>query len=445
MGLRINKLTLIKLSISLGVSMLAGHAFAAGTASLDRLQQAVENEQYAVAWQTAQTLKANYEGEARFDYLYGLAALETGHLDYALLALKRAVANAPEQVRPRLELARTYLALNNKASATNEFKAALELPMPALVRTNVEQQLQALAKGEEPVNQGVWQAATSFALGYDSNVNLGVSNASINLPIFGEVTLDDASVKQDSPLSELGAQLSYQRVQNAEQAWFISTSLNSKQYPDALAYSTRDLSLNAGKVLITGNKRYQLGLNLQALNVRDNSYSRSQGLEASLNYKLAADKNWLSALTWSHTAYQQASNKSQNNQTLQLSQQYQLNYGDLGHQIGFAVSHEIPAENKFKYLSRDVLSLGYGLNKTWNTMQTSSIGVNAQRRVNQDNDLTYRAKRKDTRLTFQIAHQVQLTNKTTFFTNAGYVKNASNLDLYDSKKAFFKAGINHQF
>ena len=105
----------------------------------------------------------------------------------------------------------------------------------------------------------------------------------------------------------------------------------------------------------------------------------------------------------------------------------------------------MPKKDKFKYLNRDVVSLGYSLTKTWNSTHTSSIGINAQRRVNQDKDLTYRAKRKDRRLTLQISHQIQLSSEASFFTNVGYVNNASNFDLYDSEKAFIKAGINYQF
>jgi hypothetical protein len=117
----------------------------------------------------------------------------------------------------------------------------------------------------------------------------------------------------------------------------------------------------------------------------------------------------------------------------------------MNHQFGASISHEMPDNDKYNYLSRDLVSLGYGLNKAWNTKHSSSIGLNAQRRINQGDDLSYQVKRKDTRLTLQIAHQTQLSHKTSFFTNLGYVDNASNLELYDSEKAFIKLGINHQF
>lgn len=447
MSLSINQLTLVKPKLLWGFIFFSDLCFAAQPLPLDALQQAIATEQYALAWEQAKNLKDQREGDPDFDFLYGLAALETGHFEYALLALKRTVANQPEQVRPHLELARTYLALHNPDSATVEFKTALELPMPANVRRNVEQQLQTLTTGEQATTNGssAWQSSASFALGHDNNVNLGVNNASINLPIFGEVTLDHSSIKQDSSFSELSTQLSYNQVQTAERAWFVNTSFTHKHYPHAVTYSTKDLNLNVGQVFMDGNQRYQLGINLQALNLREQSYSRSQSLEASINYKQDPAHSWLGTISWGNTGYQQTINKNQNNQTLQLSTQYQMNTHQLGQQIGFVVSHEIPEKDKFKYLNRDVISLGYGLTKTWNSTQISSIGINAQRRVNQGTDLTYRAKRKDKRLTLQISHQIQLSSKASFFTNAGYVNNASNLDLYDSEKAFIKAGINYQF
>lgn len=298
-------------------------SLAANRPEFQSLQQALDNARYVSAWQQAQALNDQYEGDAYFDYLYGLAALENQQLDYALLALKRAVTHDPKLVRARLELARTYVLLNNLPAAVSEFKDALEYPMPALVRSNVQQQMQQLEKGQV-TSSSAWQSSASFALGHDNNVNLGISNANIHLPIFGEVTLDAASVRQDSMLSELGLQLGYHRVQNPQQAWFINSSLSSKHYPHASAYHTQELGINAGKAFIEGAKRYQFGLNLQALHLNGQAYHYSQALDVSLNYQLATDKNWLSALSWTNTDYQQASHQNQNNQTIQISQQYQI-------------------------------------------------------------------------------------------------------------------------
>jgi len=444
MGQCLSKLSLKQCYFFLALIFFSTPSCFAGAASLASLEQLINQEQYAQAWDEAQLLKDQFEGDPRFDYFYGLAALETQHLDHALLALRRAVANSPEQVRPHLELARTYFLLNNQASALNEFKTALQLPMPAVVRQNVEQELKAL-ETKASASSGGWQGSGSFALGHDSNVNLGVSKANINLPLFGEVTLDKSSVKQDSVSSELSAQFGCNQATPAKQAWFVNSHISSKQYPHAVAYNTRELEFSAGKLFIDGNKRYQLGANVQAVQLNDQDYSRSQALDASFNYQLAEDQTFLSSVAWVNTNYQQKNTKNQNNQRLQVNQQYQFNYGDLGHQLGISASHDMAEKSKYKYLNRDVFSLAYGINKVWNAQNASSISVNAQRRINQAKDLTYRVKRKDLRFTWQVAHQLQLSNKTTFFANAGYVDNNSNLKLYDSKKAFVRIGINHQF
>jgi hypothetical protein len=434
--------TLLMLNLLNFVSIPANAA--APRPEFQSLQQALDRAHYAKAWQQAQALNDRYEGDAYFDYLYGLAALENQQLDYALLALKRAVTHDPQLVRARLELARTYVLLNNLPAALSEFKEALEFPLPAPVRRNVQAQIQELAT-PTATSASAWQSSMNLAIGHDNNVNLGLSNASISLPIFGEVTLDKASVRQDSMFSEWGAQLGYNRVQDPKQAWLINSRISSKHYPHASAYHTQELGIQAGKFFIDGAKRYQLGLNLQALHLNNQAYSYSKALEAGLNYQLATDKNWLSGLSWTKTDYQQTSHQNQNNQTIQFSQQYQIQQGSLGEQWGVAISHEIPARTRFNYLNRDVLSLGYGLSQTWNSRQSSSLGINLQRRINQAEDLSYKTKRKDTRLTLQLSHQMQLTNKTTLFTHIGYMDNLSNLELYNSKKAFIKLGLTHQF
>ena len=423
---------------------LSQTCFAVSPHPLFQLEQAIESEQYANAWKQAQTLKDRYEGDAQFDYLYGLAALETQHFDYALLALRRAVINNPKLVRARLELARTYAQLNNQAEAINELKTALTLPMPDQVRLNVQTYLSALEQKQQTYS-GQWQKSLSFALGHDSNVNLGVSDSSISLPIFGDILLKNSSIKQDSVLNELGLALTYSQVINEQAAWFMNGNFISKHYAHAVSNNTKELSFTAGYAKEFTQYGYQISAGLQAMQLDDQNYQRTANIEGSFKQKLTTDQALVSALSWQKLEYQQANNKNQNNQKIQLSEQFYSKLGHLNQQISLAASHDVPDLSQFKYLNRDVVSVGYGLTKTLNAQTSTSIGLNLQNRLNQAEDLTYKVKRQDKRWTLQMNYQNQFSKQASFFANAGYIYNNSNLELYDSKKAFIKTGINYQF
>jgi len=82
------------------------------------------------------------EGNPLFDYLYGISALETAHYDKAVFALERVIINQPNIIRPRLELARAYMKINNDPAALREFKQVLSLNPPVAVQRNVNRYIQ---------------------------------------------------------------------------------------------------------------------------------------------------------------------------------------------------------------------------------------------------------------------------------------------------------------
>jgi Protein of unknown function (DUF2860). len=57
----------------------------------------------------------------------------------------------------------------------------------------------------------------------------------------------------------------------------------------------------------------------------------------------------------------------------------------------------------------------------------------------------YNQKRKDTRVTLQIGHQIRVSKNTSVFAEAGHTDNDSNLGLYDTDKRYVKTGINYHF
>ena len=163
-------------------------AFAAEK-SFPLLEQYVNQQKYKQAYQQATKLRAQNEGDPRFDYLYGLSAIQTGHYNEAVFALDRVTVTTPRVIRPRLELARAYLKLNNKRAAIKEFNDVLKLSPPPVVRQKVTAYISELQKGKQEVEKSITKRLASFAVGYDDNINFGYASSDINLPLFGLVTL----------------------------------------------------------------------------------------------------------------------------------------------------------------------------------------------------------------------------------------------------------------
>jgi hypothetical protein len=148
-------------------------------------------------------------GQPIFDYYFGIAAIDSGHAGEGVLALERYIINYPDNTTARLELARGYFVLGEDARAREEFERVAKTKPPAAVQTNIDRFLDAVRSRESryTTTSGLYLEA---GYGYDSNVSGGVSNSNINLPIFGNVVVNQAGVKAGSSFSWLavGGQVS---------------------------------------------------------------------------------------------------------------------------------------------------------------------------------------------------------------------------------------------
>src|SRR5687768_7354492 len=119
----------------------------AAAAPLDDLRRQVEASQFEQAWATAQA-NPQLIGDVHFDFLYGVAAINTGRVAEGLLALERHLAAVPANDRARLELARGYFLLGDYPRARAEFDFVLRYNPPAGVRNNIAGFLQAMQARE---------------------------------------------------------------------------------------------------------------------------------------------------------------------------------------------------------------------------------------------------------------------------------------------------------
>lgn len=161
---------------------------------LEAAEALIQQGKGADAYRALVPFEAQHAGDAEFDYLLGIAALEAGHADQATLALERVVILRPAFLAARLDLARAYFALGDVDRARTEFETVRrEDPPPAALAT-IEHYLAAIAERRQA--QGT--RATGYleaAVGRDTNVNYATSQGQVFVPLFG-VTFGLASASQ---------------------------------------------------------------------------------------------------------------------------------------------------------------------------------------------------------------------------------------------------------
>lgn len=112
--------------------------------------------------------------EARFDQ--AMAAIDARRYQAAIDLLDDILAEHPELLRVRLELARAlFLTGEDDLRATFQFERVLAGDLPEAVRANVERFLDVIRQ------RRVWSLTASFAIVPDSNINSGPSSREVTI------------------------------------------------------------------------------------------------------------------------------------------------------------------------------------------------------------------------------------------------------------------------
>lgn len=265
----------------------------ASAAPLDDLRRQVEDNQYLRAYETA-IANRQLIGDVHFDFLYGIAAINAGHVPEGILALERHLSAVPANDRARLELARGYFLVGEYARARSEFEFVLRYNPPAGVRENIARYLQAMALREDSVSRSSSRAWAEFGTGYDSNVNGGSYRDEV-LFQFGSVSLA-GTPSQGTADYFAAAAGGVQQTMRVSNRMSLSAGLdadyksNFKQHD----YDLASLSGNAGFTLVTGPAVVRTTLGLSTLWVGSNPYRDSLSLSGEASFQPAAQ--WSAAL-----------------------------------------------------------------------------------------------------------------------------------------------------
>lgn len=161
---------------------LASQAMAAPP-DLVRAQALIKAGQAKDAYTLLTPAEFEMAGNLDYDYLLGVAALDSGRPDKATLAFERILAADPGHYGARLDLARAYYALGDHERARTEFSHILKKNPPVLARTIIEQYLATIENHLYPKTR--FNGYIEGTFGYDTNVNVASSSTTMYIPVFG--------------------------------------------------------------------------------------------------------------------------------------------------------------------------------------------------------------------------------------------------------------------
>ncbi len=250
--------------------LAAGSAAALDNSDIEKLMQ---DGNYAAAYELAEARVAEGSGEPDFDFLLGLAALESGHAGQAVFALERVLIAEPQNHRARLELGRAYFLQNDYPSARAEFSTVLAANPPENVRARITQFLDEIAR-REATQQTRTRAYAEVKTGADSNINSATSNTTVEVPGLGPVTLNETSRAQADNFLSYGFGVSVDHALSKTRGLFAAFRAEQRNNFSSDASDTRVLDFRGGAAFAHGQDKFRIPVQLQQFDVNDQAFRR---------------------------------------------------------------------------------------------------------------------------------------------------------------------------
>jgi tetratricopeptide (TPR) repeat protein len=224
-----------------------------------------------------------YAGDKDYDYLYGLALLDTGEPAAAVFAFQRVLAVDPNFAGARLELGRSYFDMGQMQRAQREFTIVQSQSPPQSVSDVIDKYIASI-ENRNLKNRRGWRGFLQLGMGDDSNVNNATSASSF----LGFGLTDESRETASSVISTLGG-ASYDLPFNFDSKIFFKASVNHRANNDASFTSTVNYDALVGYNKAFGNSGdLSLAVQMYSADVDGDFNNRGLNLSAQYNYNFSA-------------------------------------------------------------------------------------------------------------------------------------------------------------
>ena len=260
-----------------GVLALAP-AVAAAQLDMGRLAELVRSGQAQAAYELARAERAAHEGEPRFDFLYGMAAIDSGHVGEGVFALERVLMQRPGNDRARLELARGFFLLEEDLRARDEFETVLAHDPPPTVRSTIERYLGAIRRRADRYRTMV-TGYVGLGAGYDTNVNSAPDVDTVQSP-FGSIPLSSGGQEQGDAFGRLTAGATISHPLRPGVNLVAGADLDARFHRDETDFETSEAGGRVGVAFRDQDARTRITLDADRLYVGGDAYEDVVGVSA---------------------------------------------------------------------------------------------------------------------------------------------------------------------
>ena len=222
---------------------------AAQEKAMQRADALVKAGKPGEAYDLLEPMEFERSGEVRYDYLLGIAALDSGKPDKATLAFERVLAVDPNFAGARLDMARAYYQLGDLPRAQKEFNTVLKQNPPPAAKATIKKYLAAIDTRMHAKDTRISGYLEATA-GHDSNVNTSTSQGQVSVPALGNLTfaLNSTSLKTEDYYAGWAGGANVIHPVNEQVAVFGGVDLRQRGNMSQTAFDTMTLAGTAGGI-----------------------------------------------------------------------------------------------------------------------------------------------------------------------------------------------------
>ncbi|QWD61820.1 tetratricopeptide repeat protein [Polynucleobacter sp. MWH-UH25E] len=370
-------------------------------------------------------------GDPLFDYFYGVAATETGHVSMGVLSLERVLLNDPNNDLVRLELARAYYAQGEYLRAKDEFLAVKKNQPPAGVVSTINVYLDDI-KAKEGMYKATYGFYVELGMGYNNNVNAATAVNNIILPYIGPITLGASSLPQKSVFGYDSIGANFAMPITSDVSVFANANTSAQRYSQVNGYNLNVTNATTGVKITDGPNTYKIAGFGSIAQIDQVPVPNTYGAGGEYVRQLTDTQSAMLAVGSTVLQYPSQFNAYNSN----------LNIVTAGYRKAFptvkwkpvldaalSTSHQTDTSNR--------PDLGRKINGA--TLQASflptdkfgiTLGAGYAQSKYDANDLLYQAARKDNLYSGNAVLQYKLTKELSARMEFTYYNNQSNLVLY---------------
>ena len=240
----------------------------ADPATIEKAKAALAAGNAKQAYADLAPLQATLVGQPEYDYLLGVAALDSGRIDEAIIAFERVLALIPNHAGAQMDIARAYYAAGSFDLAEAAFLKLRAANPPPAAEQAIGRYIEAINSRRNLTRAG-WTGYGELGLGYDSNIT-GVPQdfgaaAEQSFALVG-IEPTGNSVKRSAGFVQGAIGAEYSRPLQRGWSVFAGGDLRGRAYHEEHNFNSAAADVRVGTALNSGANQWRGMLSYQHFN-----------------------------------------------------------------------------------------------------------------------------------------------------------------------------------